>query len=85
MKLVNVDENVLKKYFDEGKTVLYLKLVPYKNNTCIKAYSENNEPIGDIEEKSVQEYINKNSVVMFLNQTINDDTGLLEYTVSTMI
>lgn len=85
MKLINTDNQLLKKYYDMGKTLLYLRTVPYKNNTCIKLYTEDNEPIGDIEEIFVSQYLEKSSVVMFINETINDETGMLEYTVTTII
>lgn len=84
MKLNNINENLIKKYFDEAKTVLYVKLIPYKNNTCIKVYDEENNPIGDIEESQVLNYIHKETEVLFITQEFNDDTGLIEFKVSTM-
>lgn len=84
MKLVNIDENLAKKYFEADNKLLYITLVPYKNNTCIKAYTEEKEPIGDVEESFVQEYLTKDKEVMFINEVFNDDTGLIEYTISTM-
>ena len=85
MKLINIDKLLVKKYYDMDKTVLYLSLIPYKNNTCIKAYTEEGEPIGDIEENFVDEYISKDKVVMFINQSLDDETGLFEYTITTLI
>lgn len=85
MKLVNIDKLLVKKYYDMDKTVLYLSLIPYKNNTCIKAYTEEGELIGDIEENFVDEYISKDKVVMFINQSLDDETGLFEYTITTLI
>lgn len=82
MKLINTDKELLKKYINMDKTILYLSLVPYKNNTCIKAYTEDGEPIGDVEENCISEYLNKQTVVMFLKQNLNDDTGLYEYILS---
>lgn len=85
MKLIDIDKQLVKKYYDMDKTVLYLSLVPYKNNTRIKAYTEEGEPIGDIEESFVPEYLSKDKVVMFINQSSDDETGLFEYTVATLI
>ena len=85
MKLIDIDKQLVKKYYDMDKTVLYLSLVPYKNNTCIKAYTEEGEPIGDIEESFVAEYLTKDKVIMFINQSLDDETGLFEYTVTTLI
>ena len=85
MKLINIDKQLVKKYYDMDKTVLYLSLVPYKNNSCIKAYTEEGEPIGDIEENFVTEYLSKDKVVMFISQSLDDETGLFEYTVTTLI
>ncbi len=85
MKLINIDAKLIKKYYDEGKTVLYVKLIPYKNSTCIKAYDEESNPIGDIEESEVENYLNKDTAVLFINQEFNDDTGLIEFKVGTII
>lgn len=84
MKLVNIDEKLTKKYFEEDKKLLYITLVPYKNNTCIKAYTDEKEPIGDVEENFILEYLKKDKEIMFINEVFNDDTGLIEYTISTM-
>lgn len=85
MKLINIDKNLIKKYYDNGKTVLYVKFRPYKNNTCIKVYDEENNPIGDIEESEIENYLNKDTEVLFINQEFNDDTGLLDFIVGTIV
>ena len=84
MKLVNVDKDLLKKYYESDHTLLYVTLIPYKNNTCIKAYTEEKEPIGDVEESFIPEYLSKDKEVMFIKELFNDDTGLIEYVISTM-
>jgi len=84
MKLINTDSNLLKKLQSQGFELLYINLVPYKNNTCIKAYYEG-EPIGDVEESYVQSYLNKETEVMFIREYFNDDTGLIELVVETML
>ena len=84
MKLININQDLIKKYYDEDKTCLYVKLIPYKSNTCIKAYDEEGNPLGDVEPNEVQNYINKSNEVLFINQSFNDDTGLFEFIVKTM-
>lgn len=84
MKLINTDSNLLKKLQSQGIELLYINLVPYKNNTCIKAYYEG-EPIGDVEESSISSYLNKNTEVMFIKEYFNDDTGLIELYVETIV
>lgn len=76
--LVEIDKILLKKYYDNSNSILYVKLVPYKNNSRIKVYSEENEPIGDIAEEDVDEIMGKNTGIVFLNSELNDDTGLYE-------
>ena len=85
MKLINIDKNLAKKYFDNDKTVLVCKLIPYKDNTAIKVYTDEGEPIGDVEESLVSEYLNKESEVLFINQEFNDDTGLFDIVIKTII
>ncbi len=85
MKLINIDTQLAKKYYDTGKNVLYLTLIPYKNNTCIKAYTDEGEPLGDVEENFIAEYITQDKIIMFINQVLNDETGLFEYTINTLL
>lgn len=85
MKLVNTDNQLLKKYYDMDQRVLVLNLVPYKNNTCIKAYTENGEPIGDIEEEYISQYLYEKSVVTYIEQILNDETGLFEFVIKSYI
>lgn len=85
MKLVNVDKTLAKKYLNNDKTCLYCKLVPYKNNTCIKVYTEDGEPIGDVEESFVSQYLQKESEVLFINEEFDDDSGLFDITIKTII
>ena len=85
MKLINIDKTLTKKYFDMDKTILYCKLMPYKNNTCIKVYTENGEPIGDIEETEIDKYLQKESEVLYIKENFNDETGLMELSIETLI
>ena len=85
MKLININENLAKKYLNADKTILYCKLLPYKENTCIKVYTEEGEPIGDVEESCVPEYINQESVVLFINEEFDDDTGLFNIIIKTIV
>ena len=78
MKLINIDKNLAKKYLNMDKTILYCKLMPYKNNTCIKVYTEEGEPIGDIEESYVSEFLNEESIVLFIKEEFDDNTGLFD-------
>lgn len=85
MKLVNIDKSLAKKYLNEDKTVLVCKLLPYKNNTAIKVYTEEGEPIGDVEESFINQYTNEESVVLFINEEFDDDTGLFDIVIKTMM
>lgn len=85
MKLVNINKNLAKKYLNNDKTILVCSLKPYKENTQIKVYTEEGEPIGDVEENSITEYLSKNSVVLFINENFNDDTGLFDIEIKTLI
>ena len=85
MKLENVDQNLLKRHAQNDKTLLYVSLVPYKNNTCIKVYDEEGNPLGDIPQKDIPTYINKTTEVLFINTSIDDDTGLPIYTLGTIV
>lgn len=78
MKLINIDKDLAKKYLNKDKTIIYCKLMPYKNNTCIKVYTEDGEPIGDIEESFVSEFLNENSIVLFISEEFDDNTGLFD-------
>lgn len=78
MKLINIDKALAKKYLNEDKRILYCKLLPYKENTCIKVYTEEGEPIGDIEEACVAEYLDKETLVLFISEEFDDNTGLFE-------
>ena len=84
MKLINVNQSQLEKYYNNEQIVLYVKLVPYKNNTCIKVYFEG-EPIGDIPEEFIEEYTNKDSAVLFINKEFDDNTGLFNFIVTTIL
>lgn len=85
MKLKNVDQSLLQKLVENDKKILYVSLVPYKNNTCIKVYDEDGKPLGDIPEEDVSTYINKTNEILFINESFDDDTGLLIYTLGTML
>ena len=84
MKLVDIDKSLAKKYLNNEKTVLVCKLIPYNNNTKIKVYTEDGEPIGNIEENFINEYLNKSSEVLFINETFNDNTGLFDIEIATL-
>ena len=85
MKLENVNQNMLKELAKNDKTILYASLVSYKNNTCIKVYAEDGNPLGDVPEKDVPTYINDKSIVLFIHEAMDDDTGLFIYTLDTNI
>ena len=85
MKIINTDQNLLKRLERSGKTVLHVSLVPYKNNTCIKVYDEEGNPLGDIPQEDVQTYINETQTILFVGASIDDDTGLPVYTLGTII
>lgn len=84
MKVEKTNQDLLKKLFESGKMTLYVSLVPYKNNTCIKVYDEENNPLGDIPQEEVSTYINKENIVLFINQTIDDNTGSPIYVLQTI-
>lgn len=85
MQLKNTNQNELRGLYNNDKKVIYASLVPYKNNTCIKVYDEEGNPIGDIPEENINTYINEKSIVLFLNQSIDDDTGLPVYVLETIV
>lgn len=85
MQLKNTNQNELQGLYNNNKKVIYASLVPYKNNTCIKVYDEEGNPIGDIPEENINTYINEKSIVLFLNQSIDDDTGLPVYILETIV
>ena len=85
MQLKNTNQNELQGLYNNDKKVIYASLVPYKNNTCIKVYDEEGNPIGDIPEENINTYINEKSIVLFLNQSIDDDTGLPVYILETIV
>lgn len=84
MKLVNTNQNTLKKYYDADKMVLYVQYVPYQNNTKIKVYFEG-EPIGDVPEENIAELLDKETDVLFIKNEFNDETGLIELIIETML
>lgn len=84
MKLVNVNQSILKRYYDADKTILCVQYVPYQNSTKIKVYFEG-EPIGDVPEDSVSALLNKDNDVLFIKSEFNDDTGLIELVIETML
>lgn len=85
MKVQNTNQAILKKLFEEGKTVLYVSLIKYNNNNCMKVYNEDGEPLGDIPQENIDTYIEKEKEVLFINETIDDNTGLPLYTLSTIV
>ena len=85
MKLENTDQGLLKKLSDTSKTVVHARLMPYKNNTCIKVYTDEGEPLGDIPENEIQNYIDKATTILFVKTEFNDDTGLYSYIVETLM
>lgn len=85
MKLVNIDNTLAKKYYEMDKTIIYVSLVPYKNNKCIKVYTDNGEPIGDIEESYISEYLNQDKIIMFISQVFDDETGLFNYEIKSQL
>ena len=85
MKLINTNQELVKKLFKNDKSLLYVSLMPYKNNTCIKVYDEDGNPLGDIPEEFISSYISKNQEILFIKESIDDDTGLPIYELETMI
>ena len=85
MQVKNVDQTLLKRLARSDKKILYASLVPYKNNTCIKVYDEEGNPLGDIPEEEVSTYINKTTAILFINESIDDDTGLPVFTLGTLL
>lgn len=85
MTLVNIDTSLARKYVNMDKTLLYCKLMPYKNNTAIKVYTEEGEPIGDVPENEVANYLGKQTEVLFIRENFNDDTGLIDLVIETMV
>lgn len=85
MKLINTNQELLKKLFKNDKSLLYVSLIPYKNNTCIKVYDEDGNPLGDIPEDFISSYVSKNQEILFIKEYIDDDTGLPMYELETMI
>lgn len=85
MQLKNTDQNLLQRLYNDNKTVIYASLVPYKNNTCIKVYDEESNPLGDIPEEDIDTYIKETSIVLFLNKSIDDNTGLPIYVLGTIV
>jgi hypothetical protein len=84
MKVENVDQELLKNFAKNSKTLLYVSLIPYKNNTCIKVYDEEGNPLGDIPQKDIPSYINKSSEVLFIKELIDNDNGLPVYSLGTI-
>lgn len=84
MRLTNINKSIIKNYYENDTTVLYVKYVPYQNNTKIKVYFEG-EPIGDVPEENVAELINKDSDVLFIKNEFDDNTGLFELVIETML
>lgn len=80
--LISIDQNIIKKYLDNYKTMLYVHFVVYNNDTQMHVYSEDTEIIGDIKTEDVKEIldIGFTSGVVFLKKAINDTTGEIEYT-----
>ena len=84
--LINTNQNILKKYFDNAKTVLYVSLLPYSQNTKINVFSEENELIGEIAEANIKEIINFDfqKAVGFISTSLNDSTGEMILSVKIM-
>ena len=80
--ITNINHELIKKYFNNDKKMLYVSFVFYQANTKIHVYSEDKEIIGDIADNDVIEIINIgfNSGIVFLKEQIIDTTGEIEYT-----
>lgn len=85
MKIINTDQNLLQRIAKNGNTIIYGSLVPYKNNTCIKVYDEEGNPLGDIPQEDILTYLNETQIILFINQVIDDNTGLPIYSIGTII
>ena len=86
MKLENTNQVQLKSLYENDRMIIVTNLIPYSNSTKIKAYdSETGEPLGDIPENEISNYMGQASVVLALSQELNDDTGIFEYEIGTLI
>lgn len=86
-ELINVNQDIIKKYIENNKNMLYVSLVSYQENTKIHVYNEEQEIIGDIQEQDIPDIINLGfkSGIIFLKKYINDSTGLIEYTTGKLL
>lgn len=85
MILRNTNQDLLQKLAQNDKMTLYVSLVPYKDNTCIKVYDEEGNVLGDIPKEEVPTYINEKNIILFINQSIDNNTGLPIYILQTII
>ncbi len=85
MKVKNTDQELLQKLVRNDKTTIYASLVPYKGNTQIKVYDEEGNLLGDIPEEEISTYIDEEHVILFINEYIDDDTGLPIYILQTLV
>lgn len=85
MKLINTNQDLIRRLAKNGEEVLHVSLVPYKNNTCIKVYDEEGNPLGDIPEEEISKYIDETRTILFINESIDDDTGLPIFTLGTLV
>ena len=78
--LINKDEKLLKRYFENNQTILYVTFMPYQSNSKIKIFTEENEPIGEIEESLCAEAISLNIQhgVLFLTTEFDDNEGIFK-------
>ena len=85
MKLINIEKSTIQRYIDMNRTVIVCKFMPYKNNTCIKVYTFEDEPVGDIPESEVPNYLGKESEAFCFKQIFNEETGLFEIVAETLL
>lgn len=85
MKAVNLKMDIIKKFINIDKSIIVAQIVPYKNNTKLKLYSNAmdeypNEPLADIPDEDFEQYKDEDIVVMCIKEGFNDDTGEFEIT-----
>lgn len=81
MELININKKIIKHYFDKDEIFLECKLLPYQNNSKIKVYYED-EPIGDIPDDYISDFLNKSTSYFYIDKSFDDATGLFELTVT---
>ena len=86
MIVENTDQAKLKSLYDSDTRLIISNLIAYSNSTKIKVYdSKTGEPLGDVPENEISNYIAKTTEVLYVNEKFNDETGLFYYVLETML